>query len=157
MLISLGFAANPYDECVFNKSVDGKVVCTICVYVDDLLVVAGRDQVLSETITDIKSKFREVKVNDGDSFDYVSLEVSKRDKGLRVAMSRYVNECLVEREISGVVWTPASNDFFDEVSSPALSREDSELFHSRVAKLQYLAKRVRPDILLAISCRTVVV
>ena len=37
-LVSIGFTANPYDECVFNKDYAGAGQCTIFIYVDDLFV-----------------------------------------------------------------------------------------------------------------------
>mmetsp|Transcript_3447 Transcript_3447/g.7174 ORF Transcript_3447/g.7174 Transcript_3447/m.7174 type:complete len:212 (+) Transcript_3447:32-667(+) len=50
--------------------------------------------------------------------------------------------------------TPAAEHLFSIRDSPPLDTELSEQFHSRVAKLLYLAKRVRPDILTAISFLT---
>ena len=51
--------------------------------------------------------------------------------------------------------TPASEDLFvlDE-TSPELSKDAKEHFHSLTAKLLYLSKRTRPDILVAISFLT---
>jgi hypothetical protein len=46
----------------------------------------------------------------------------------------------------------AAESLFDvDTSSPPMSEPDRETFHSRVMKLMYLARRVRPDILVATS------
>ena len=36
VLCSIGFSCNPYDQCVFNKTSEDGLQCTIVVYVDDL-------------------------------------------------------------------------------------------------------------------------
>ena len=58
-------------------------------------------------------------------------------------------------EITGVAKTPAGDNLFkiDETST-ALGESGREFFHSLTAKLLYLGKRVRPDILTAISFLT---
>ena len=47
--------------------------------------------------------------------------------------------------------TPATSNLFDVRDAPKLSVEESKYFHSYVAKLLYLAKRVRPECLTAVS------
>ncbi len=53
--------------------------------------------------------------------------------------------------------TPASNNLFrvrKESEAMFLSNEKASIFHSTIAKLSFLAKRGRPDILLAVSFLT---
>jgi histone deacetylase 1/2 len=68
-------------------------------------------------------------------------------------MNGYVNELLEEYDlIAGVASTPAGNNLFAvSDSSPTLLNVEKDEFHSLTAKLLYLSKRVRPDILTAIS------
>jgi len=67
-------------------------------------------------------------------------------------MNSYVNDMLIDCNVTGLANSPAKNDLFHiKESADKLNSEDKEYFHSVVAKLLYLAKRVRPDILLAIS------
>ena len=48
--------------------------------------------------------------------------------------------------------TPAKEDLFEiDASAEKLSEEVGKTFHSRVAKLLYMALRTRPDILVAVS------
>ncbi|MFN9961498.1 MAG: hypothetical protein ACK55I_51140, partial [bacterium] len=52
---------------------------------------------------------------------------------------------------------PASNNLFKvrkESEDISLSNEKASIFHSTIAKLLFLAKRGRPDILLAVSFLT---
>ena len=50
--------------------------------------------------------------------------------------------------------TPASNDLFTIKDSSELSDEYAEYFHSMTARLLYLSKRTRPDLLLAVTFLT---
>ena len=151
VLIDIGFVQNSYDECVFNRGVDQEQV-TIAVYVDDLLVTSKKLNAVQSLIKELQSRFKEVKFTESTDIDYVSLELDFGDEEYAfVGMSKYVNECLMEWGGAGVSSTPATSTLFDDIESEALDDEAREIFHSRVAKLLYLAKRVRPDILLVIS------
>jgi hypothetical protein len=67
-------------------------------------------------------------------------------------MEGYVNELFEVYDVEGCAATPATEKLFIiSEDSESLSGEMKERFHSRVAKLLYLAKRVRPDILTAIA------
>jgi hypothetical protein len=61
-------------------------------------------------------------------------------------------EVLQVFDVEGNSKTPALSDLFNiDFNSPPLLKKQTEHFHSMVAKLLHLAKRVRPDILTAIS------
>jgi hypothetical protein len=70
-------------------------------------------------------------------------------------MEGQIGECLADAEQYMQILprsAPAKKDLFriDE-TSPLLPEERSHKFHSLVARLQYVSKRVRPDILTAVS------
>ena len=82
----------------------------------------------------------------GQTFDF---SVPKK---VRVSMDGYVADLLEEYDVEGCAATPATDKLFEiDAESTALSRELAEMYHSRVAKLLYLAKRVRPDTLTAVA------
>jgi len=92
-------------------------------------------------------------VTRGTKHDYLGMvfDFSNSNK-LIVSMNSYVNDMLIDCNVTGLANSPAKNDLFHiKESADKLNSEDKEYFHSVVAKLLYLAKRVRPDILLAIS------
>jgi histone deacetylase 1/2 len=64
-------------------------------------------------------------------------------------MSKYIDDILLKYEhIPGKCSSPAKEDFLlVDPDSPLLSPSDAMEYHSLVAKLLYLVKRVRPDIL----------
>ena len=72
---------------------------------------------------------------------------------VRISMKGYVEDKLDEYEVEGCASTPATDRLFEiSEGSPTLNKAQREEYHSRVAKLLYLAKRVRPDILTAVAC-----
>jgi hypothetical protein len=74
------------------------------------------------------------------------------DSGIQLDMIAYIEKCLKDREFGRKVGSPATEDLFEvpEDSKP-LSVDDAKTFHSDVAKLLYLAKRTRGQILTAVS------
>jgi hypothetical protein len=64
-------------------------------------------------------------------------------------MDKYIYDVLNECEdVNRIAVTPANDNLFELYeTSKLLSLEMKDKFHTRVAKLLYLAKRVRPDIL----------
>ena len=71
----------------------------------------------------------------------------------KVKMDGYVEDLLIFFDkITGVSKTPAGENLFKiDEKSELLEDADKEFFHSATAKLLYLGKRVRPDILTSIS------
>jgi hypothetical protein len=69
-----------------------------------------------------------------------------------ISMRDYVEDALSEYEVTEHAVNPATVQLFDVTPDlPPLPKSQSVMYHSRVAKLAYLARRVRPDILTAIS------
>jgi len=71
-------------------------------------------------------------------------------------MPGYVDQCLADWEIRGTAASPASKDLFDGDRGDLLGDVERKMFVSSVAKLLYLAKRTRPDILTVIAHLTTV-
>jgi hypothetical protein len=70
-------------------------------------------------------------------------------------MQKYIDDVLKLAKVRGQVSTPATLQLFDvDEEAAVLSAGEKQLFHSFVAKLYYLPKRARPDILTALSFLT---
>jgi hypothetical protein len=69
-------------------------------------------------------------------------------------MKKYVEDLLLDAGVTGLHRTPASESLFQIRDAPMLETKEREKFHSLVAKVLYLAKRTRPDLLLATSFLT---
>jgi len=67
-------------------------------------------------------------------------------------MDGYVDDIIKEYGVTGAAKSPASSDLFEADENAAeLEQSNADTFHSRVAKLLYLAKRTRPDLLAAVG------
>ena len=79
----------------------------------------------------------------------MTFDFSKENK-VKVTMNTYVEEMLKEWEVTGKASSPVLSNMF-EVRDDAEVLTDGQhlVFHSRIAKVLYLAKRVRPDLLVA--------
>jgi N-acetylmuramoyl-L-alanine amidase len=150
-LIGLGFEPNPYDPCVFNMMIDGQQ-CTVLIYVDDLKISCkicrGVDWVLDE----LKKVYKKLSVKEGKELGYLGMSVDFREKGLvKISMIDLIDEVLEDCPVDKSANSPAAGHLFEiNPECPKLSDREREFFHSLVAKLLYIAKRGRPDILLAV-------
>jgi hypothetical protein len=82
----------------------------------------------------------------------MNIDFSKRGKVV-FQVTEFIRNMLDELpdDFDGTAATPATSHLFKtRESAPKLSSDLSELLHSNVAKLFYLAQRARPDILLAV-------
>ena len=151
-LKGLGYVENPYDLCVFNKIVDGKQV-TITLYVDDLLVTCESEPILDAAIAEVQGLFGGATVHKGKVHSYLGMTFDFTQEGsVSVKMDGYVEDVIKEYRVTGTAKSPAQADLFeiDEAAALLTAAKAGEL-HSRVAKLLYMAKRARPDLLTAIS------
>jgi len=183
-LKTYGFEYNPYEPCVANKIVGGKVL-TICHHVDDCKISHVSPKVVDEIISLLKKDFEIIfedgsgamQVHRGNTHVYVGMTLDYMYSGeVHVAMIKYVEDickCKVFKRAQSKY-----NDGFVEVKSKKRSRSSSQItaapknlfvineeceplndsdresFHAIVAKSLFVAKRARPDIMTAISFLT---
>ena len=151
------FEQNPYDECTFNKMVNGEQL-TVQFHVDDLKASHKDQAVLDELMKDLNGVFGEQKPlaeTQGAVHDYLGMTIdySEKDK-VKFTMYDYLEDIIEEApdDMDGSAITPASNDLFkvnDECEQ--LDPETADLFHRTVARLLFAAKRARPDLQIAIA------
>ena len=152
VLLDMGFVPNKVDPCVLNKTINGQQ-CTIMVYVDDLLVTCKEQAGLNQVITQLEETFQgDIKWSCDKDLSYLGMHLKIEDGHVVISMEAYLDGVLGELDVKGTVTTPATANLFNVNSrSPLLSADGTKKFHTVVAKLLYLAKRVRLDILLAIA------
>ena len=157
-LKDMGFELNPYDQCVANKMVNGKQ-CTIVWYVDDLKVSHMEHDVNMEVIDTLRQHFGDLKATTGDKHTYlgVNYTIDRKKKVVKMEAKRQVQEAIDKfpQDSLREIQSPAGQGLFnvDEELQP-LPEDKADLFHSIVAKLLWLEKRVRPDIEPTISFLT---
>jgi hypothetical protein len=154
VLTSNGFIVNPQDNCVFNKSENDKQ-CTICIYVDDLFITCEDESMLDKTIDYLKRQFKGLTANKEKKHSYLGMTFNYEIKGeVKITAEYYTDEIISMHNVKGEASSPAMNSLFEIRDVALIDYEKKKEFHSVVAKLLYLAKRTRPDILTAVSFLT---
>jgi hypothetical protein len=158
----MGFVQNQYNPCVYNK-IMGEDRVTIKTHVDDLKISAIEKENIMWVIEQLRKIYREITVHDGDIHDYLGMvmEHNRESKMVKINMTKYILETIEAfkeeepEERLKTVTTPATNNLFrTRKDVEKLSRRRAGIYHSTVAKLLFVAKRARPDILLAVSFMT---
>lgn len=154
-LTSLGFQRNPYDRCCYNKDHGGNQV-TIIIHVDDLKLSSKDADGVDAALDGLRDIYKEINVSEGPRLDYLGMVLDFSEDGfVTIDMTASINEILEEHAVEGTVHSPAATYLFSINKDAAhLSTDRKKTFHTVVAKLLYLAKHGRPDILLPVCFLT---
>ena len=99
--------------------------------------------------------YKEIKINYGDKHSYLGMNLCVGNNTVSLDMTEMLKKIISDYGISGIVSTPATDKLFlTNDSDIPLNQEEKDKFHSYTAKLLYLARKVRPDILTAVSFLT---
>ena len=150
-----GYICNPYDVCVFNKTVEG-IQTTVLFHVDDLMASCVKDEYLTQLYNVLVAKYGKVTITSGYDHSYLGMRfLFNRDDGtVNVSMSGFIDDTIGQYGVTGESTCPAGENLFIIKESPQLNTEQSIRFHTFVAKLLYLSKRTRPDLLTLVSFLT---
>jgi len=93
----MGFQQNQYDPCVYNKVIDRDRI-TIKTHVDDLKISAVKKENVEWTIDQLRTIYREITVQDGDTHDYLGMvmEHNRALKTVKINMRKYIQETIEE-------------------------------------------------------------
>jgi len=134
---------------VFNRLREDNQT-TIFVYVDDLMIASKNKWDIDTAVNELETAFGSVSVNRGKLQNYIGMVFDFTCvRNITVNMIKYVEELLLYTEVKSYAPTPAEDNLFDiKYNYAVLDEKKSSKFHTIVAKLLYLSKRARPDILL---------
>ena len=93
VLKNMGFALNPYDKCVANKTIDGGQ-CTIVFYFDNNKISHRDPKVITQVIHEIETYFRKLTVNRGNKHDYLGMNIAFKNKKVEVKMKNQISEAI---------------------------------------------------------------
>jgi hypothetical protein len=151
-LEGLGFEGSETDRCVFCKRM-GERIFILLLYVDDILVLVDKEQA-ERLKAKLQQRFGELVYEVGKKLSYLGMEIEVTQEGTRLDMTHFVTKLLEGMEEGRQYESLGTKDLFavDETAEK-LDEADRKDFHSKTAKLLYLAKRARPDTLtMAIFC-----
>mmetsp|Transcript_8119 Transcript_8119/g.18006 ORF Transcript_8119/g.18006 Transcript_8119/m.18006 type:complete len:389 (-) Transcript_8119:645-1811(-) len=153
----MGFEVNEYDECTFNKMVDGTQF-TIPFHVDDLKLSHLKQQRVDEIIDALNAIFgkqKKMSASYGKIHEYLGMIIDWSELGMvKFKMYNYLEDILAEApdDMDGTDVTPATVYLFQvDLDSPLLDDTLADLFHRLTAIFLHAAKRARPDIQVAVS------
>jgi hypothetical protein len=161
-LMVFGYKQNFVDPCVLNRVVDGKQ-STILLHVDDIMVLSQISGETKELYAFLESKFGKVTLHEGVKHNYLGMTFDFTVAG-RVTITMLGYETDLTRDWFNIEFdpkmvlgrgkfasTPSINNIFEKGDSPQLSKKNSAIFHSYVMRVAYLAKRVKPELSIAVS------
>jgi hypothetical protein len=124
-------------------------IFVLLLYVDDIL--AQVDEKEAEHLRKhLMRKFGEVQFEVGSKLSYLGMQIDVRDEGTIVDMSFYVKKLLEGTLVKGQSSPGNHNSFIVDEYVQRLEESERKYFHSTTAKLLYLAKWARPDILMVV-------
>ena len=158
LINELSFVVNPYDWCVVNKNINGKQ-CTVGWHVDDLKISHQDSRVVDDILHQLDEcygKESPLVVTRGGVHEYLGMTMDFSMTGkVILSMPEYITTLLKEIPsdlLKGTSTTPAAGHLFTtNPDAEKLSEVKASEYHHLVAKILYLAKRTRPDLLLAVS------
>ena len=156
-LMAEGFEPNPYDSCVFNKVNRDGLQVTVALYVDDLMVTCEDERELDAFAAFLRASYAgDITEHRGDIAEYLAMTFDFRTRGeVRVTMKKLIDDIIAGCGVTAERSTPATDELFNvREDAVQLDQQQKDYFRTYVAKLLYVAKRVRPEILAAVSFLT---
>lgn len=155
-LLAFGFVPNPYEPCIFNKMNENGNQVTVTIYVDDVKVSSKDSKSVDAVLEYLKEVYRTISVKRGKNLEYLGMNLNYEEKGkVTIGMVSMVKEITKEIPDDAYAPSPADVNLFKIRPNDALCNDDDKkALHSLVAKLLYVAKRTRPDILTTVSFLT---
>ena len=154
-LEAYGFEANPAEPCVFNKLNASGVQISLTLHVDDLLTTCTSETEIEIFLAYLRTQFPVISVHDGKMLSYLGMMFDFREEGaVYVTMQKTVDDVLEGCGVDKCCATPATDNLFVIREAPKVSEKEAIWCRSYVAKVLYIAKRVKPECLTAVSFLT---
>jgi hypothetical protein len=140
--------------CCCNKIFPDNIQLTVALHVDDLLVTCSSQTHIDALILLLKNKYIDINVNTGLQLGYLGLvfDFSSADSVL-ITSPGFVTDSLLKCRETGSVVSPATEHLFeagDPSAAELVGIQDKTYFHSEVAKLLNIGKRLRSSLPLPI-------
>jgi hypothetical protein len=149
VLIGMGYKAGPTDPCVFIKQV-GNHIFILLLYVDDILAIMDKSEV-ERLRAMLVARFGTVQFEVSCMLSYLGMEIDIRDVGTVIDMLFYVKQVVADVETRFVMTVHESlgvrTSYAVADDAEKLLEDRRAWFYLVVAKLLYILKRARPDIL----------
>ena len=145
-LFKYGFKIHPLDECIFLYE-NNKNKIFIATHVDDLLIAGNDESELEKFKTFLNNEFNDIKYNEGEKHQYLGTNLNIKNESIEIDMIDSINKIIIDYGNIKQSTIPGTNDFFKNNESKLLDKQEKEIFHKYVAKLLYVSRLARIDIL----------
>ena len=151
LVSDMGFTQNMCDQCTFNKTDISGVQVTVILHVDDMKITCANKMTLDAILLSLCQRFKETKCHYGPCVPFLGMDFDYKVPGeVRITMLGMEADILSTSGVTGVAKTPATEALFEvDTDKQPVEDQDQDWFRSNVAKLLYLGKRARPEILTA--------
>ena len=155
----LGYTANAYDMCVFNRTENNKSQTALIIHIDDIMISCCNDKYVDMVIYEVEKLYPRLTNHREKVLNHIGMTFNFEAVGeVRITMEGFVKELLEDcKSILGVAPTPAKSGLFSvnpDTFDPLPTTSAGEYFHSTIMKLLYFSKRARPDILTPVAFLT---
>jgi hypothetical protein len=150
-LLSFGLKESYVDKCVFYGKIDGHEII-LCIHVDDIGIIKKNNIVVKLLETKLNEVFTKANVDMSNPLNFLGMNITIYLDAIYVDMYRYTIEACESWGATSGISTPGDNNLFkDDESSTPLEGGKAKTYHTGAAKLLFLSKRARPDILTPVS------
>ena len=124
---------------------------------DDLLITSTSTSMIEELTSGLKKRYGERTLKHGPIVNYLGMVLDFSHPGeARITMGGYIDDMLKNSGIVGTARTPCTDGLFD-IRDTALPVPEAVRvwFHSLIASILYVAKRTKPECLVAVSAMAI--
>ena len=152
-MLGLGYVRNICDKCVFNRTGPDGHQCTAAVHVDDLLIASKSKDSISHLVDGLRIRYGAITLSHGPIINYLGMAIDMRIPGqAMVTTTGYCDEIVKISGVRGTARSPATEGLFETREGAAPVGEPVRVwFHKIVAMVLYLAKRTKPECLVAVA------
>jgi len=149
-LIKFGFTQLISDPCVYIKW-DGDKISIITVWVDDLLLFASTDELMTKIKNYIKSKWEATDI--GEPNKIVGIEITINENSVSISQQKYIENILRQEHMinANPVGTPLDHNVQIEPNPDGNQGSHSNSYVRLLGELQWVANVTRPDITYAVN------
>jgi hypothetical protein len=150
ILCSRGYVISETDPCVLRRVMDG-MIFIILLYVDNLLIFANQAE-MDGLQALLMAAFKSIVMEISKDLSYLGMQIVWTAQGFEIGMGHYMEQLVKDWPTSVYRTGPGMKDTFKiDPMSPLLKEWEQNLFHSTVARILYLVKRIRMDALMVTS------
>ena len=149
----LGYIQNISDKCVFNRTGPDGHQCTAAVHVDDLLITSKSKDTMLHLVDGLRKRYGAITLSHGPVINYLGMAIDMHVPGqAMITTTGYCDEIVKVSVVRGAARSPATEGLFETRESATGVTEPVRVwFHKVVAMVLYLAKRTKPECLVAVA------